>query len=214
MHKSKIMYIVYCREPCQDRNVGHTHRIKRLQNRKVWFHIRLHMKEALPRHIAKFLISCSAKFEENFAEHEIKKFAKISRNYENENFAATLCTSGVRGVGGEPVQPGRTLRANADCALFVFLLYRFPFCHLLILWAHATTLAKIWDRFEAKKLLHLRINSVEKLFDSEGKFFFAFSAPKCLVPCRVVDCINDINWRKASSDFEAWLSFLSSQIVT
>ena len=48
---------------------------------------------------------------------------KISHNYENENFAATLCRSGVRGV--QPVQPWRTLYTNADCALFVFLLYCF-----------------------------------------------------------------------------------------
>ena len=40
--------------------------------------------------------------------------------------------------GGQPVQPGRTLCANADCALFVFLFYRFPFCHLLILWSRHT----------------------------------------------------------------------------
>ena len=66
----------------------------------------------------------------------------ISQYYENENFAATLGTSGVRGVVGEPVQPGCTLRANADCALFVFQLYRFPFCHLLILWLFQTMLRR------------------------------------------------------------------------
>ena len=38
-----------------------------------------------------------AKFEENFGTHKIKNFAKISRNYENQNFAATLCRSRVRG---------------------------------------------------------------------------------------------------------------------
>ena len=37
---------------------------------------------------------------------------------------------GVEWGGGVPVQPWRTLRASADCALFVFLLYCFPFCHL------------------------------------------------------------------------------------
>ena len=31
-----------------------------------------------------------AKLEENFAKHKIKDFLKIARNYENENFAATL----------------------------------------------------------------------------------------------------------------------------
>ena len=41
-----------------------------------------------------------AKFEENFAKLEIKNFANISRNYENKNFAATLCNSGVRARGG------------------------------------------------------------------------------------------------------------------
>ena len=30
-----------------------------------------------------------AKFEENFAKHEITNFAKILRNYENKHFAAT-----------------------------------------------------------------------------------------------------------------------------
>ena len=73
---------------------------------------------------------------------EIKNFAKIVKLRERK-FAATLCTSGVRGVGGEPVQPGRTLRANADCALFVFLLYHFPFCHLLILWSCPTSIEKV-----------------------------------------------------------------------
>ena len=53
--------------------------------------------------------------------HEIKNFVKILQNYKNENFATTLCRSGV--WGGGPVQPWRTLRANADCALFIFLLY-------------------------------------------------------------------------------------------
>ena len=53
---------------------------------------------------------------------KLKFFAKLSRNYENENFAAALCRSGVRGWP--------TLRNNADCALFVLLLYCFPFCHL------------------------------------------------------------------------------------
>ena len=59
------------------------------------------------------------------------KFCKITRMKISQ--PCTLCTCGVRGVGGEPVQPGRTLHTNADCALFVFLSYRFPFCHLLIL---------------------------------------------------------------------------------
>ena len=63
------------------------------------------------------IILIFAKFEENFA-----KLQKLS-------FAATLCRTGVRGGGG-PVQPWRILRANADCTLFGFPLYRFPFCHL------------------------------------------------------------------------------------
>ena len=37
---------------------------------------------------------------------------------------------GVEWGGGGLVQPWRTLRANADCPLFVFPLYCFPFCHL------------------------------------------------------------------------------------
>ena len=51
---------------------------------------------------------------------------KFWRNYENENFAATLCRSRAKG-GGRPVQPWHTLRTNVDCALFVFLFYCFPF---------------------------------------------------------------------------------------
>ena len=103
----------------------------------------LHIKEALPRHIEEiFNFVLCEKFSLNFTKLKIKNFAKISRNYENENFAATLCTSGVRGIGGKPVQQGCTLRANADCALFVFLIYRFPFCHLLILWIKVFCLIK------------------------------------------------------------------------
>ena len=41
-----------------------------------------------------------AKFEGNFAKREIKNSRKISQNYENKNFAATLCRSGVRGGRG------------------------------------------------------------------------------------------------------------------
>ena len=67
-----------------------------------------------------------------------RNFAKILRKYENKNFAATLCSSGVRGVADEPVQPWRTHRTNVDCALFVFLLYCFPFCHLLFLFSVPT----------------------------------------------------------------------------
>ena len=58
-----------------------------------------------------------------------KTFVKISRNYENEHFAATLCRSRVRGGGGL-VQPWRILRTNADCTVFLFPSYCFPFCHL------------------------------------------------------------------------------------
>ena len=47
----------------------------------------------------------------------------ILQNYENKNFAATLCRSRVR--GGGPVQPWRILRANADCTVFLFPLYVF-----------------------------------------------------------------------------------------
>ena len=68
-----------------------------------------------------------AKLLENFVSHEIKNFVKISWNYENEKFAATVCRSGVRGGA---VQPWHILCANADCTLFVFPLYCFPFCHL------------------------------------------------------------------------------------
>ena len=42
----------------------------------------------------KFLILCYAKFPSNFAKLKIKNVVKILRNYENENFAATLCTIG------------------------------------------------------------------------------------------------------------------------
>ena len=41
-----------------------------------------------------------SKFEENFVKQKIQNFAKISRNYKNENFAATLCRSRVRGGAG------------------------------------------------------------------------------------------------------------------
>ena len=41
-----------------------------------------------------------AKFEENFA--------KILQNYENENFAATLCRSGMRGGRAGGYSPGAT----------------------------------------------------------------------------------------------------------
>ena len=95
----------------------------------------------------KFLISCYAKFSSNFAKLEINNFAKILQNYKNENFTATLCTIGVRGVGGEQVQPGRTLCAKADCALFIFLLYHFPFCHLLILWFLSEMLANSFSQY-------------------------------------------------------------------
>ena len=43
------------------------------------------------------------------------------QNYENENFAVTLCRSGVR--GGGLVQPWRILCANEDCTVFVFCLH-------------------------------------------------------------------------------------------
>ena len=47
----------------------------------------------------------------------------------SKNFAATLCRS-EGGGGGGPVQPRRLLRANADCTIFLFPLYCFPFCPL------------------------------------------------------------------------------------
>ena len=63
---------------------------------------------------------------------------KISRNYTKRNFAATLCRSWVRG-GVRPVQPWRIRRANADCTIFGFPLYRFPFCLFIFLWEDYTS---------------------------------------------------------------------------
>ena len=51
------------------------------------------------RNFDKIILNC-AKFKENFAKHKIKNFAKILRNYENKNFAATQCRSRVRGGEG------------------------------------------------------------------------------------------------------------------
>ena len=78
-------------------------------------------------------------------------------------FAATLCRSGVKGWGARPVLPWRTLRANADCPLFIFPLYCSPFCHLNsvdytdtsayshCLWGHdndySDTIHKCWRLF-------------------------------------------------------------------
>ena len=55
-------------------------------------------QSALARRVLKFRVSrnCDkiilnfAKFEENFAKHEIKIFAKIWQNYKNRHFAATI----------------------------------------------------------------------------------------------------------------------------
>ena len=55
----------------------------------------------------------------------LQKFLKITRT----KISQPPYVLWSEGVGGEPVQPWRTLRANAGCALFVFLLYRFPFCN-------------------------------------------------------------------------------------
>ena len=64
----------------------------------------------------------------------LQKFLKITRT----KISQPPYVLWSEGVGGEPEQPWRTLRANAGCALFVFLLYRFPLCHLLILWFTCT----------------------------------------------------------------------------
>ena len=43
------------------------------------------------------------------------------------------------GGGVGPVQPWRIRRANADCTIFGFPLYRFPFCLFIILWKYPTS---------------------------------------------------------------------------
>ena len=48
-----------------------------------------------------------AKLEKNLAKHEIKNFAKISRNYENENFAATLLLHNLPSATHPPLPSAR-----------------------------------------------------------------------------------------------------------
>ena len=48
-----------------------------------------------------------AKLEENFAKHESKNFAKISRNYKNENFAATLLLHNLPSATHPPLPSAR-----------------------------------------------------------------------------------------------------------
>ena len=43
------------------------------------------------------------KFEENLAKHEIKNFAKISQDYENKNFAATLLLHSLQSATHPPL---------------------------------------------------------------------------------------------------------------
>ena len=62
----------------------------------------------------KFLILCFTKFSSNFAKFKIRNFTKFLQNYENKNFATTLCRSAVR--GGE-YSPG------ASSALTKIVLY-------------------------------------------------------------------------------------------
>ena len=85
---------------------------------------------------AKISISCLAKcssnfakFKENFTKHKIKNVAKIPRNYENKNFAATLCRSGVRGGAGRysPGTPSALMQIVHYSSSYY---YCFPFCHL------------------------------------------------------------------------------------
>ena len=54
------------------------------------------------------------------------KFRKIKKT----KFRSNSMQDWSEGGGGEPVQPWRILRANADCTLFGFPLYRFSFCLL------------------------------------------------------------------------------------
>ena len=48
-----------------------------------------------------------AKFKENFSKHKTKNFAKISRNYKNENFAATLLLHNLRSATHPPLPSAR-----------------------------------------------------------------------------------------------------------
>ena len=48
-----------------------------------------------------------AKFKENLGKHEIKNFAKISRNYENKNFAATLLPHNLPSATHPPLPSAR-----------------------------------------------------------------------------------------------------------
>ena len=76
------------------------------------FLIRLHLKVPLPRRIEESSSRREGrveKFSSNFAKililqnTKFKNFAKILWNYKNENFAATLCRSGMRRGGGTRV---------------------------------------------------------------------------------------------------------------
>ena len=73
----------------------------------------------------------------NFMFHEIfLPFREIQNNFVticvSQNFGNAVLQPPYVGVelGGGLVQSWCTLRANADCPLFVFPLYCFPFCHL------------------------------------------------------------------------------------
>ena len=110
------------------------HRIKRWQNRKVWFLIHLHIKETLPRHIeessSRFCVMQNfPRISQNSKLKISPKFREITRTKISQP-PHVLVEWGGWGWAGT----ARTLCTNADCALSVFLFYCFPFCHLLILW--------------------------------------------------------------------------------
>ena len=109
------------------------------------------------------LIFNFAKLDNNLAKHEIKNFAKISRNYENENFAATLLLHNLPSATYPPLPSARRFFNAVWQCYFEMKPNKGPCFSILsfiILWYYHNSLESVIKIFQNRPTLLFSLRTV------------------------------------------------------